>query len=215
MARGDQGAFGPTMPWDQPIYNQPYALAYHQNLSHPADHLSPAEPTHSSGDQYGTGNNFWNNGTVSNAAQFEAPFSDAGLQYNLMDPSNEGFNLGFENIIPDPAWNFGITAQDYRQPIMPNLTAARLSPARNPIMAPATPPAAAPATNEDRIRCSKGCLAIFRRGSDYRRHMNMHKTPRYKCPVYACDKTFYRADKLRDHARQGHKGANPLRIAQR
>jgi hypothetical protein len=36
--------------------------------------------------------------------------------------------------------------------------------------------------------------------------MRKHVKPRYKCPDIDCDKTFYRADKLRDHLKQGHKG---------
>ena len=36
--------------------------------------------------------------------------------------------------------------------------------------------------------------------------MRKHGQPRYKCLMFDCDKTFYRADKLRDHLRQGHKG---------
>lgn len=55
-------------------------------------------------------------------------------------------------------------------------------------------------------RCPHGCIRAFRRPGDYRRHMRKHDRPRYKCPKFDCDKTFYRADKMRDHIRQGHKG---------
>lgn len=57
-------------------------------------------------------------------------------------------------------------------------------------------------------RCPHGCPKPFRRPGDYRRHMRKHEKPRFKCPDIDCDKTFYRADKLRDHLRQGHKGLN-------
>jgi hypothetical protein len=103
-----------------------------------------------------------------------------------------------------------ITAFSYEQQMLPDMGTAQVFPAPNPIMAPAAPPAAAPATGEKRIRCSKGCHATFLRRRDYRRHMQKHTTPRYKCPISDCDKPFYRADKLRDHVRQGHYGRSNL-----
>ena len=62
----------------------------------------------------------------------------------------------------------------------------------------------------DRIKCPNGCPTTFGRGGEYRRHMMMHERPRYRCPVIDCPKTFSRADKLRDHAKKGHGGRNPL-----
>jgi hypothetical protein len=59
---------------------------------------------------------------------------------------------------------------------------------------------------EPALTCPRGCPGSFRRPGDYRRHMRKHEQPRYKCPKFDCDKTFYRADKMRDHVRQGHKG---------
>jgi hypothetical protein len=60
--------------------------------------------------------------------------------------------------------------------------------------------------NNGAHRCPHGCRGTFRRDGDYRRHMRKHVKPRYRCPVMDCDMTFYRADKMRDHLRQGHKG---------
>ncbi|KAF1361361.1 hypothetical protein EJ07DRAFT_154155 [Lizonia empirigonia] len=54
--------------------------------------------------------------------------------------------------------------------------------------------------------CPHGCPKPLHRAGDYRRHMRKHQKPRFKCPDIDCDKTFYRADKMRDHIRQGHKG---------
>ncbi|KAF1838910.1 hypothetical protein BDW02DRAFT_564514 [Decorospora gaudefroyi] len=70
------------------------------------------------------------------------------------------------------------------------------------------PPVAMPAVNhnEGRLRCPKGCRKTFGRPSEYHRHMKTHEGPRFKCPLFYCDKAFSRQDKLLDHARQGHKG---------
>lgn len=70
----------------------------------------------------------------------------------------------------------------------------------------ATEPDAAHAASDEVLRCPRGCRGTFRRPGDFRRHMRKHEQPRYKCPMFDCDKTFYRADKMRDHLRQGHRG---------
>ena len=70
----------------------------------------------------------------------------------------------------------------------------------------AAEPDAARAASDEVLRCRQGCRGTFRRPGDFRRHMRKHGQPRYKCLMFDCDKTFYRADKLRDHLRQGHKG---------
>ena len=58
---------------------------------------------------------------------------------------------------------------------------------------------------EPAFTCPRGCRGSFRRPGDYRRHMRKHEKPRYKCAVIDCDRTFYRADKLRDHLKKAHK----------
>ena len=68
------------------------------------------------------------------------------------------------------------------------------------------PPTADEHVAEPALTCPRGCTGSFRRPGDYRRHMRKHEKPRYKCPKFDCDKTFYRADKMRDHVKQGHKG---------
>lgn len=54
---------------------------------------------------------------------------------------------------------------------------------------------------EECIRCPEGCRQTFRRGGDFRRHMKKHQAHAFKCVAIECDKTFYRLDKLRDHAK--------------
>ncbi|KAH7084462.1 hypothetical protein FB567DRAFT_529055 [Paraphoma chrysanthemicola] len=72
------------------------------------------------------------------------------------------------------------------------------------------PPLAPPATNpvrprnEERHTCPV-CNKTSKRAGDYRRHMKKHAPPLFRCCVINCDKTFYRADKVRDHLKQGHK----------
>jgi hypothetical protein len=194
------------MPWYQPIPDQPYAPFFHQDIGHAAGYHRLAEPAYNSGYQYQADASTWNYPNASNDSQLGPPFFDAALPHN-QDLSYEEFTLGLVDNQIQPALMPNITAPSYEQQMLPDMGTAQLFPAPNPIMAPAAPPAAAPSTGEERIRCPKGCRATFLRGGDYRRHMQMHTTPRYKCP----DMTFYRADKLRDHARQGHKEKNPFK----
>jgi hypothetical protein len=66
--------------------------------------------------------------------------------------------------------------------------------------------AAPPPAPSNRIACSSpGCGKTFRRAGDCRRHMLKHGPPRFICPLNGCTMPFTRADKLRDHLRQGHK----------
>jgi len=104
--------------------------------------------------------------------------------------------------------------QDIDQSNMPIADAAQLSSAPYPAMVSAPPaPVLAPAlASADRISCPHGCAATFGRGGEYRRHMMKHDRPRYRCPMVDCTKTFSRADKLRDHAKKGHGGRNPLNL---
>jgi len=62
------------------------------------------------------------------------------------------------------------------------------------------------AVPEPRVRCDfPSCNKSFRRTGDCRRHMRKHNPVRaYSCVVDACGMKFYRLDKLRDHARDGH-----------
>ncbi|EFQ89307.1 hypothetical protein PTNB73_01554 [Pyrenophora teres f. teres] len=56
------------------------------------------------------------------------------------------------------------------------------------------------------VRCEHpGCNKEFRRVGDCRRHMRKHNPVKaYSCVVDECRMKFYRLDKLRDHARDGH-----------
>jgi hypothetical protein len=54
---------------------------------------------------------------------------------------------------------------------------------------------------EGRIRCPEGCPQTFGRPSDFNRHMKKHNGPAFKCVAIECDKTFYRLDKVRSHAK--------------
>ncbi|EUC43366.1 hypothetical protein COCMIDRAFT_100992 [Bipolaris oryzae ATCC 44560] len=68
-----------------------------------------------------------------------------------------------------------------------------------------------PTANNNRISCRIGrCAVTFGRIGERNRHEKKHQSPKYRCVFSDCDKTFYRADKLRDHLRQGHKDADPL-----
>ncbi|KAI1510252.1 hypothetical protein Ptr86124_010698 [Pyrenophora tritici-repentis] len=63
-----------------------------------------------------------------------------------------------------------------------------------------------PDVAEPRVRCEHpSCNKTFRRTGDCRRHMRKHNPIRaYSCVVDECRMKFYRLDKLRDHARDGH-----------
>jgi hypothetical protein len=94
-------------------------------------------------------------------------------------------------------------------PVLPTLAADKLPAYSGPTSAHAvhgfTPEPTPQANSKETMRCLQGCPGSFRRPGDYRRHMRKHEKPRYKCVVVDCDKTFYRADKLRDHIKKGHK----------
>ncbi|KAI4651081.1 uncharacterized protein J4E79_009277 [Alternaria viburni] len=112
-----------------------------------------------------------------------------------------------------PVWDFN-GGQDFNQSSMFITPGAQPIPASFPAMVSAPPapaPAPAPAA-ANRIHCPHGCPATFGRGGEYRRHMMNHERPRYRCPMVDCPKTFSRADKLRDHAKKGHGGRNPLNL---
>jgi len=107
---------------------------------------------------------------------------------------------------PNDVYNqFGpiMTSMDWNQPI----------PLFQPTPAPAGLTAPVPPTTDAAsIRCPRGCPETFGRNEEMRRHMRKHEVPRYKCPIYDCAMTFYRKDKLQDHAKKGHKGRDVLNI---
>jgi hypothetical protein len=71
---------------------------------------------------------------------------------------------------------------------------------------PAAPIAAPTPASSNRSACTyPSCGKTFRRAGDCRRHMLKHGPPRFICPLNGCTMPFTRADKLRDHLRQGHK----------
>jgi hypothetical protein len=49
-----------------------------------------------------------------------------------------------------------------------------------------------------------GCGRIFSRPADAKRHRRTHARAQYACEVPGCHRTFYRVDKLRDHASLRH-----------
>ncbi|KAF2996929.1 hypothetical protein E8E13_006350 [Curvularia kusanoi] len=58
---------------------------------------------------------------------------------------------------------------------------------------------------DGRFYCSAlGCLAIYLRAGDCRRHLKKHNGPFFPCTQPGCNMEFYRADKLRSHLKQGH-----------
>jgi hypothetical protein len=62
-----------------------------------------------------------------------------------------------------------------------------------------------PNVRQTRIACSfDECSESFSHARNFRRHMSMHGSPVYRCPLSGCNRTFYRAGKLRSHLKQGH-----------
>jgi hypothetical protein len=115
-----------------------------------------------------------------------------------------------------PAWDFN-NIQGFDQFEVSSTAGAHPIPATFPAMVSApsvtSVPAPAPASATlGRMRCPHGCPATFGRGGEYRRHMRNHEPHRFRCPMISCPKTFSRADKLRDHAKKGHGGHNPLHL---
>ena len=133
----------------------------------------------------------------------------------------------FPNIAPNPsayeplmptmhepqvgfALNAGLQNQTAYQLLMPAVIERQLdfTVGAGPQHGTAAPPLA-PSTprqpnREERHTCPR-CRNSFGRAGDYRRHMLKHDSPKFRCIVMDCYKTFARKDKLRDHIRQGHK----------
>jgi hypothetical protein len=77
---------------------------------------------------------------------------------------------------------------------------------QQPVLAPLPASFNTPAAaRQERLTCPHGCSKTFGRPGDFRRHMLKHGPPKFKCIVLDCKRTFYRADKLRQHIKQGHK----------
>ncbi|KAF1850426.1 uncharacterized protein K460DRAFT_412133 [Cucurbitaria berberidis CBS 394.84] len=196
-------------PWRDPnLYRQSDALLFpedlNQTLQSPA--LSQAYPI--SGYQNLGTSGTWHSSILPDVYQFGAsPFGTESQDISTNLPLED---VGFDALPMSSAWMTQNTAQAptpnylHDQPIMPVTSEAQPGPLSNPITAPAA--SAVPQTTaSDRMNCPNGCAGTFRRPGDYRRHMRKHASPRFKCMMYDCDKTFYRADKLRDHIKRGHK----------
>lgn len=199
------------MPFHQPIVDHNNAFLP-QQAAQTNGHLPHAHAEHDAGPQYPCQINPWNESTfdVYRPGSFDP---NAGF-YN--DSLNLQYGrVGMENNFPmtptAPVWDPN-SVQDFVQSNMFVTAGAQLIPAAYLAMVSAPPaPVPAPAT-ADRLRCPHGCPATFGRGGEYRRHMMIHERPRYRCPMVDCPKTFTRADKLRDHAKRGHGGRNPLKL---
>ncbi|KAI4671022.1 uncharacterized protein J4E88_009417 [Alternaria novae-zelandiae] len=178
--------------------------------------LPLAQPEHDAGTQYPAEYPWQANPWNAAALDVYRPGSfnlNAGLH-------DESLNLSYGEFHPEPAFSIALMApawdfnciQDFDQSNIPIGSAAQLNEASYPGMVSATPAQAPAPAAANRIRCPHGCPATFGRGGEYRRHMMIHEPARYRCPMVDCPKTFSRADKLRDHAKRGHGGRNPLRL---
>jgi hypothetical protein len=80
-----------------------------------------------------------------------------------------------------------------------NLQVAIAAPPPAPINVPQQP-------LQTRITCSHpGCYKSYVRPGDCRRHMLKHGASQFRCIFRNCDRSFHRADKLREHLKNGHK----------
>jgi hypothetical protein len=116
------------------------------------------------------------------------------VQWDLDWTSEDFITNGYaEQPLPpartEPQFNFAVEA-GLQQPIPALLPALFNTPA---------------AARQERLTCPEGCPETFNRPGDFRRHMLKHGPPKFKCVDIDCKKTFYRMDKLRQHAKQGHK----------
>ena len=200
------------IPHGAPFTNLVQGLAHqYQWESFPA--LQPPLSYAGAGYAFGGGHDPWalfsqgdshdyhgNLGTFPLPAEFPV-FNDNHLEGPI---SNQqlGFDIDQPLFFPDiPVDNF-----DLQPPILAAQPPVFVAPAPAPF-ASATAHRRTPAQPGaiNRLHCPLGCRATFGRPGDYRRHMRKHEPPRYKCMVMECDKTFTRADKLRDHMRQGRR----------
>jgi len=205
------------VPFHQPIVHHHDALLS-QVVAQTNGTLPLAQPEPDAAPQYPAQNPWYTNAFT--AAAFDDYHrggfnADSALYNTSLNSLYDG--IATEPVFPmalmAPVWDFN-NIQNFDQLDMSISAGAQLNPAPYPTMVsdPLAPvPAPAPAA-ANRLRCPHGCAATFGRGGEYRRHMMVHEPARYRCPMVDCPRTFSRADKLRDHAKKGHGGRNPLRL---
>jgi hypothetical protein len=196
--------------WPVPTNSDPNTLSSHVNI--PPSYLatttvpqhSPYEAfEHQSHDAWGDGHQASSLWMQSNAdepsAGIHTSFGDIcdfmAFNFPLQDPHNSTLNSTLYHP-PVLAIEGLMTQRESGQEIekQQSLTTPPLDPIKTPLT-----------ICEEQTTCSLGCEETFSRAADFRRHMSKHETPTYKCFVFICDRTFYRYDKLRDHAKRGHK----------
>jgi hypothetical protein len=194
--------------WHQPILEHPYALLP-QQVEWANRNLLLGQAGYDVGLQYPCQINNWNDIAFNFNQLGESTFGTASYDASL-DLSNGGLDAGLDSQLAT-TWAFDHT-YGHGQTMMSTMHGGQPVPASYPTLAPAGLTAPTTTTNTGSIRCPQGCIETFGRGEELRRHMKKHETPRYKCPIYNCPMTFYRKDKLRDHAQKGHKGRDSLNI---
>ncbi|KNG49956.1 transcription factor c2h2 [Stemphylium lycopersici] len=189
------------------------------DFARPNENFAFVQTGHPTDLQYLSHLNAWNDYTGPADNQTGDPYFDVTFTNPSMGLMGGGQNFGFEYSQTNPSTFTPELIHGYFQadlfsgPELPGMDNAQLVSPPYPAMAPpAGPLAAIPTAPDDSIRCPKGCRATFGRGEELHRHMKKHQAHRFRCPLIECDKTFYRADKLRDHAKRGHRGVNPLGI---
>jgi hypothetical protein len=147
---------------------------------------------------------------TSDALRFPEEFDD----FNVSLWSTNAFNVNPFTLQPEfPDAQFLALAQPYldlAEVIEPQFISDNWvqpqpqppAPVAAPILGPVIAPPSAPS---NRVACSYGCGKTFRRAGDCRRHMKKHGPPGFICTLPGCNMPFYRADKLRDHLKRGHK----------
>jgi len=201
------------VPFHQAIVDHNHALS-HQQVASTNGGLPDAQAEQDAAPKYPCQTNPWND-TDFNTYRLGGYNVNTGIYGTSMDFPYDGRQPqpAFPMVPIAPVWDFDET-QAFDQLDLSIPAGAQLIPATYSAMVSAPPapiPAPAPAA-ADRIHCPHGCPATFGRGGEYRRHMMIHERPRYRCPMVDCPKTFSRADKLRDHAKRGHGGHNPLNL---
>jgi hypothetical protein len=123
--------------------------------------------------------------------------------------STTASSFGHTNPPPNDPFTVQQPYQQALTPLPPSPEAPQNS-ALTPIYLPRQHPTfltarkTAKAADKNRFQCHEGCTRTFGRPGDLRRHLKKHKAHQFKCVDIDCSKTFYRLDKLRDHAKQVH-----------
>jgi len=199
------------VPSRQPIVDHDHAL-FSQQVAQANGDFPHAHARHDAGPQYPCQISIWND-TAFNAYH-SGDFNPNDAFYGT--PSNFSYDgtevqSAFPMAPMVPVWDLN-NIEYFDQLDMSIPAPAQLNPAHYSAIVSA-PPAPVPApVAAGQLRCPRGCSATFGRGGEYRRHMMIHEPARYRCPMVDCTKTFSRADKLRDHAKKGHGGRNPLNL---